>query len=245
MQVQIERVSKKFGGLKALDSVSLIAKSGEVTALIGPNGAGKSTLINCLTGIFGIDSGSIVINDREFNRIYPHQLIEIGIARTFQNIRVWDHLSVAEHIVLARQSYHRSGRAKKGPSDRDIRAYAIKILSRLGLGSKADRRPDQLSYGERRRLEIARGLATQPDVLLLDEPAAGFTLSEQSNLADLILEIAAEAIAVILVEHHMDLVAKVSAKVVVLNFGSVIVTGTPAEIRTHPEVISAYLGVSA
>ena len=244
MRFDVDGISKRFGGLQALQDVSLSVRSGEVTAVVGPNGAGKSTLVNCLTGMFFIDSGAITMDGAPLRRIEPKRLIELGITRTFQNIRLWEHLSVLEHVVLAGLNYARSGRAADVPRNRDVRSRALHLLARVGLEEKARLAPAALSYGERRRLEIARALATHPKILLLDEPAAGFNLSEQARLGTLIREIAAEGIAILLIEHHMDLIASVSDIVVVLNFGRVIATGPYSEIRENREVISAYLGVS-
>jgi branched-chain amino acid transport system ATP-binding protein len=179
-----------------------------------------------------------------FDASSPYGLVAAGITRTFQSIRLFNSLTVEEHILLARRSYCRSGRARGKGDDRDIRGVSGRLLTRVGLDHKAHLNPAELSYGERRRLEIARGLAIEPRLFLLDEPAAGSTPSEHGKLAELITEIAVSGVAIILVEHHMDLVGSVSTRVVVLNFGRVIANGTFDEIRKHPEVISVYLGVS-
>jgi branched-chain amino acid transport system ATP-binding protein len=236
VRVEIDGLSKRFGGLLALDSVSLLAQAGAVTAVIGPNGAGKSTLLGCLCGMIPIDSGRILLGGTETKLSSPSRLIELGITRTFQNIRLFESLSAREHLDLARRSLHRTGRTAPD---------SMGLLARVGLERKASLLPAALSYGERRRLEIARGLATAPRLFLIDEPAAGSTPSEQRVLADLIRGIAEAGIAVILVEHHMDLVARASSKVVVLNFGRVLTTGTIAQIRRDPAVIAAYLGTAA
>lgn len=247
MQIEVRGVTKRFGGLQALDGVSLRARTGEVTAVIGPNGAGKSTLMDCLSGITRMDAGELAIDGAVCRGNMLAQLVGLGITRTFQNIRLFESLDALEHVVLARLAYLRSQRAGGGsrPSRRAIEAEGLALLERVGLAAKARRHPAELAYGERRRLEIARGLATEPRLLLLDEPAAGSTGAEQQVLAGLIEAIAAQGVAVVLVEHHMDLVARVAAEVVVLNFGRVIVTGTIDEVRHHPEVISAYLGTIA
>lgn len=244
MEIEIRGMSKTFGGLRALEQVSLTARSGDVAAVIGPNGSGKSTLLDCITGFTIPDTGEVAIDGTAQRQITPRRLIEVGITRTFQNIRLWDHLSAREHVALARMNYAASRRAGREARREDIAAAALLLLERVGLGHKAQARPAELSYGERRRLEIARALATNPRLILLDEPAAGFTLSEQAALAKLIEEIAANDIAIILVEHHMDLVARVSTWVTVLNFGRVLTTGTIAEVTNDPDVISAYLGVT-
>lgn len=243
--VEARRISKRFGGLQAVDDVSIAVRGGTVTAVIGPNGAGKSTLLDCLTGITRFDAGELVIDGASHFRIDVTALVELGLSRTFQNIRLFESLDAREHLVLARQNLlaSRRGRAiaRAGGSLPD----PDRLLERVGLVAKARQRPAELAYGERRRLEIARALATAPRLLFLDEPAAGSTLSEQNALADLIASIAAEGIAVVLVEHHMDLVGRTSSQVVVLNFGRHVVSGTIAEVRRHPDVIRAYLGVSA
>lgn len=240
--VEVQGISKRFGGLQALDDVSLVARGGEVTAVIGPNGAGKSTLLDCLTGITAFDTGRIIIDDTAHTSVRLDRLVDVGISRTFQHIRLFEGLTALEHIVLVRRNLLSTDRG---------RACAPRLpepghhLERVGIADKAGKRPAELSYGERRRLEIARALATSPRFLLLDEPAAGSTLSEQNELAGLIRSIADDGVAVVLVEHHMDLVARVSSRVVVINFGRHVVTGTIDEVRRHPEVISAYLGVAA
>lgn len=243
--IEALEISKRFGGLQAIDKVTVRAISGEVTSVIGPNGAGKTTLINCLTGVLAFDSGEIRIDGRVCSRFTPQDLIEVGIARTFQNIRLWENLTVEEHLLLARRNYAHSRRGRHDGAGQPAAEVARNLLDRVELRRKARLLPQELSYGERRRLELARALATSPILLLLDEPAAGFTLSEQMKLADLIEEIAKSGIAVILVEHHMDLVARVSSNVVVINFGKELTTGTIAEVRANPDVIAAYLGTTA
>jgi branched-chain amino acid transport system ATP-binding protein len=245
MLIKVDAISKRFGGLLAVDAVSLSARSGQVTAVIGPNGAGKSTLLDCLSGLTQFDSGRIDIDGTAFATIGRSDLLEAGITRTFQTVRLFDSLSVEEHVALAHRSYLRCRRARTAAKSRDTGVIYRDLLSKVGLLHKAAMRPRELSYGERRHLEIARGLATQPRLFLLDEPAAGSTYSEQARLAAVIRAIADDGCAVILVEHHMDLVGQVSDEVVVLNFGRVIVTGTITEIRRNPEVISVYLGVVA
>ena len=245
MLIGVEGISKRFGGLQAVDNVSLTAHGGEVTAVIGPNGAGKSTLLDCLTGITPFDAGRIVIDGEAHTRIAISQLVELGISRTFQHIRLFDSLDARQHLVLARHNLAATGRGKALAQGGVPWPDPDRLLDRVGLSAKARQRPGELAYGERRRLEIARALATAPRLLFLDEPAAGSTLSEQNGLAELIRGIAAEGVAVVLVEHHMDLVGSVSAQVVVLNFGRHIMTGSIEAVRRHPEVISAYLGVSA
>jgi ABC-type branched-subunit amino acid transport system ATPase component len=244
MDVVVAGASKRFGGLQALENVSLRVSGGEVTTIIGPNGAGKSTLLDCLSGITPLDAGRITIDGRPFAKPSPARLIATGITRTFQNIRLFPSLSAREHVLLARRYYLRSSRGRAAQPE-TVSETVDRLLARVGLAAKAHARPDELAYGERRRLEIARALATAPHLLLLDEPAAGSTLSEQATIAELIRGIAAEGVAVILVEHHMGLVEQVSTRVVVLDFGRVLTTGTIGEVRANPDVIAAYLGVAA
>ncbi|MBS0638868.1 MAG: ABC transporter ATP-binding protein [Acetobacteraceae bacterium] len=238
MHLTADRISKRFGGLRALDEVSLEARTGEVTAVIGPNGAGKSTLLGCLAGMIPIDSGRILIDGAAARLRGPADLIPLGFTRTFQNIRLFEGLTAREHLDLARRSRERISGKGSAPD-------AMSLLRRVSLDDRAGALPAELSYGERRRLEIARGLATTPRLFLIDEPAAGATLSEQRAMADLIRSIAEDGIAVILVEHHMDLVARASKRVVVLNFGRVLTTGTIETIRQDPAVVAAYLGTTA
>ena len=241
MEIAARHISKRFGGLNALDDVSVVARAGEVTAVIGPNGAGKSTLINCLCGAFPMTRGEIVIDGCSHTKIGAQELIGLGIARTFQTSRLWEHLTVAEHLRIVAVNYGRSPRAKVDGSVPDI----DELLGRFSLVRKRDQLPHELSYGERRRLELARCLASRPKLILLDEPAAGFNLSEQADLAGQIREISGTGVALVLVEHHMDIVATVSSSVVVLNFGKVLMAGTMEEVRNNPNVIAAYLGGAA
>lgn len=245
LAVEVHGMSKRFGGLQALDNISLAARGGEVTAVIGPNGAGKSTLLDCLTGVTRFDSGRIVIDGRGHDAVRLDRLVDLGISRTFQHVRLFESLTALEHLVLVHRNLLATPRGRTRAASGAPMPEPLALLARVGLLAKAGQRPAELAYGERRRLEIARALATAPRFLLLDEPAAGSTPSEQNVLAELIRSIAADGVAVVLVEHHMDLVGSVSARVVVINFGRHVVTGTIEEIHRHPEVISAYLGVAA
>ncbi|MDX2156619.1 MAG: ABC transporter ATP-binding protein [Hyphomicrobiaceae bacterium] len=245
LAVEVQGMSKRFGGLQALDNISLAARGGEVTAVIGPNGAGKSTLLDCLTGVTRFDSGRIIIDGLGHDAVRLDRLVDLGISRTFQHVRLFESLTALEHLVLVRRNLLATPRGRARSTGGAPMPEPMALLERVGLLAKAGQRPAELAYGERRRLEIARALATAPRFLLLDEPAAGSTPSEQNVLAELIRSIAADGVAVVLVEHHMDLVGSVSARVVVINFGRHVVTGTIEEIRRHPEVISAYLGVAA
>jgi ABC-type branched-subunit amino acid transport system ATPase component len=244
MALEVTGISKRFGGLQALDGVSFVAGAGQVTAVIGPNGAGKSTLLDCLSGITPMDSGSVALEGRRLTSTVLDDLIGAGITRTFQTVRVFESLTIVEHVLLARRGYCGSARFHAASDRRGDRDVCRDLLARVGLAEKATMYPHALAYGEKRRLEIARGLATEPRVFLLDEPAAGSTPAERAALAGLIGEIAGHGVAVVLVEHHMELVGRLAASVVVLNFGEMVVTGTMEEVRRHPEVIAAYLGTA-
>ena len=241
--ILVEDVSKRFGGLQALSDVSFTLRTGEVRAVIGPNGAGKSTLINCLTGAVLMDTGRLVIDGHAIGGKFGERLVEAGITRTFQNVRLFASLTALDHLMLARRSYEGSRRFR--PGKHDARTVCRALLDRVGLSAKAGRRPAELAYGERRRLEIARGLAIEPTLFLVDEPAAGSTGTEQVTLATLIAGIAAEGAAVVLVEHHMDMIGRVANAVTVLNFGRVIAEGAFADVKRDPAVIAAYLGAQA
>lgn len=239
--IEVRDIAIRFGGLQALDGVSLMLRRGEVTALIGPNGAGKSTFVNCLTGLVAMDRGEIMLEGVPARAPLLPRLIDLGIARTFQSIRLFPSLTVREQVRIAQlgllgSARRHLARKNQAPASREA------LLGRLGLDRKAGLFPFELSYGERRRLEIARALATEPVLLFLDEPAAGMVPSEQMALGQTILEIARTGVAVLLIEHHMDLVASVASEVVVLNFGRRIASGTIDSIRSNKEVISAYLG---
>ncbi len=232
-------VSKRFGGLRALHEVSFSIQPGEVLAVIGPNGAGKSTLINCLSSAVARDAGAVRIDGAELPREYADRLVELGITRTFQQIRLFPSLTVLEHLLLARRGFERTARAAGCAPAREV---CLDLLSRTGLSDRRHRLPMELAYGERRRLEIARGLATDPLVFLVDELAAGSTGAEQVGLATLIRHIAGTGAAVLLVEHHMDLISRVADRVLVLNFGETVTSGHYDAVRRDPQVVAAYLG---
>ena len=232
-------VSKRFGGLRALHEVSFSIPPGEVLAIIGPNGAGKSTLINCLSSAVARDAGSVRIDGVELPREYADRLVGLGITRTFQQVRLFPSLTVLEHLLLTRRAWERTARATGSAPAQEV---CLSLLERVGLSDRRDRMPMELAYGERRRLEIARGLATEPLVFLVDELAAGSTGAEQLGLAALIRHIAGTGAAVLLVEHHMDLISRVADRVLVLNFGETVTSGSYDEVRRDPRVVAAYLG---
>jgi ABC-type branched-subunit amino acid transport system ATPase component len=249
MPLRLERVSRSFGGVKALQGCSFAVRRGEVHGLIGPNGAGKTTLLNLVSGLVQPTGGSIFLGDRRIDRLPPHRIAALGIARTYQNIRLFPDLSalsnvvVGEHLrrkdtVLASLLFMPSARREHEAARERARA----LLARVGLLERAEERAANLSYGEQRRVEIARGLATDPAVLLLDEPTAGMNPAEVAAVGRLVAEVASQGHTVLLVEHNVKLVMSLCQTITVLDFGEVIAEGPPAAVASDPAVIAAYLG---
>ncbi|MBV9783201.1 MAG: ABC transporter ATP-binding protein [Acidisphaera sp.] len=247
--LELHRLSRSFGGVKALQEVELTVPEGLVFALIGPNGAGKTTLINVLTGLLPPSAGRAVFRGRDLTGAAPHRVTQAGIARTFQTGRLFPRLSVTENVMTGGQ--HRLSRSVLSgilpwpgvrQAERRLRHDALGLLRRLGIESAADQPVGTLPYGRRRLVEIARALAAGPALLLLDEPAAGLNSREATGLIELLQSLKADGISTILIEHNMGLVMRVADRIAVLNFGRKIAEGTPAEIRGNAQVLEAYLG---
>jgi branched-chain amino acid transport system ATP-binding protein len=249
--LRVDGVSVRFGGLTALDDVSLVAEPGEVVGVIGPNGAGKTTLFNVICGFVRPDAGSVSWGDRSLGKVRPHQLAGLGMARTLQGVGLFPGLTAVENVMVGAQHTTRTGvlSAMFGlpRSDRDerrLRELALGALDQLGAADAADRLPGELPFPLAKRVALARALVTEPKLLLLDEPAGGLGASDLGELAKLVRSFKGER-TVLLVEHHMDFVMAVCDRVVVFDFGKLIAAGEPAAVQADPRVIDAYLGVEA
>jgi len=247
--LDIKKLTKRFGGLVAVADVDIKIREGEIISVIGPNGAGKTTVFNMVTGFYRPDHGSIHFDGQELSGLRPHEITRAGIARTFQNIRLFPGMTVMENLIVARQC-----RAKGGLAGATLRTSFVKqeemadqkkllgLLEFFNLHGSQNLKASALAYGEQRRLEIARALATDPKLLLLDEPTAGMNPRESENIMELISRLRKLAITILLIEHNMNVVMEISERVAVLDHGIKIAEGTPKEIQTSEAVIKAYLG---
>ena len=248
--LDVDHLTLRFGGLTALDDVSFHINEGEILGLIGPNGAGKTTCFNAITGVYKPTSGTISFKGESLAGKKRFQITQAGIARTFQNIRLFPTMTALENVLVGADARHTTGMfsalfrlPKHRREEADGHERAMELLRFMGLGKKADELAANLSYGDQRRLEIARAMATQPKLICLDEPAAGFNPQEKKVLMDLIRKVRDQGFTVLLIEHDMRLVMGVTDRIVVLEFGKKIAEGVPSEIRDNPAVIAAYLGV--
>lgn len=248
--LEVDNATLRFGGLTALNEVSFEIREGEILGLIGPNGAGKTTCFNAMTGVYQLTSGQIRFDGQRLAKLKRHKITKLGMARTFQNIRLFKAMTVLENVMVGADAHSKVSFVEalfRLPRHRRTEsaslARAKELLDLVGIKADHDELATNLSYGDQRRLEIARAMATNPKLLCLDEPAAGFNPAEKQRLMELIRKVRDQGITVLLIEHDMRLVMGVTDRIVVLEFGRKIAEGTPAEIRDNPAVIAAYLGV--
>lgn len=248
--LDFDNVTMQFGGVTALSEVSLQISRGEILGLIGPNGAGKTTCFNVITGVYSPTVGAVRFDGRSITGMKRHHITKQGIARTFQNIRLFSQMTALENVMVGADSRKSSSvggailrTSRQRREENEARERSMELLTFMGIADRANNAARNLPYGYQRRLEIARALATEPQLLCLDEPAAGFNPAEKQELNELILKIRQQGYTVLLIEHDMNVVMKVSDRVAVLDFGRKIADGSPDQVRNNPDVIAAYLGV--
>jgi branched-chain amino acid transport system ATP-binding protein len=247
-----DNLSIEFGGVRAVDGVTLSVKPGEIVSIIGPNGAGKTTLFNLISGLYRPSRGRVMLEGREVTAMSPYRLARLGMSRTFQNLQVFFRMSAIENVMVGHHIHenrnvlaHFLGLPGRARSERATRASALELLGFVGLADEADRPAGVLPYGALKRLEISRALAAKPKILLLDEPAAGCNAKEAEEIVGIIRKVCSTGTAILLIEHNIRLVMDVSHHIVVLNYGRMLSEGTADRVRTDPAVIEAYLGRKA
>ncbi len=249
--LKIEKLTKEFGGVVAVNDLSFQVRENQIKSVIGPNGAGKTTLFNLLTGLLPPNSGSVSFLNRNISGLRPHVIAELGISRSFQNVEIFDNMTILENVMLGRHCRTRSGalsiavrRRKAVEEERRIREEALRQLELVGIDTRPDSSPASLPFGKRRLVEFARALATSPRLLLLDEPVSGLNIRETEKVAELICSIRDSGVTIMLVEHDMSVVMEISDEVLVMDYGNKIAEGIPHDIQKNEEVIARYLGRS-